>query len=477
MKLNIVGSAYQYTTVDYDYQRCVNWYPVLDQGGKEPIALFPTPGYDLFSTISATGEVRGMFSYNDVGYVVVNETLYTVDIYGTATSRGTLQTNSGKVYIAANPTQVMIIDGSFGYIYTISTAVLAQITDTDFPAAPVYLTFQSSYFVVTAGGKFYWSNSNDGTAWVATNFTTPNYKPDTLRACVSFREDLLMVGDTTLEFYYDDGATPFVRRTGTSLFMGTASTNSVAAGPDMVAWLARNEYGEHTVMALGVGQFGNFTPIPISTDAINSQINSFGADATGAKGYIYQNIGHVFYVLNFAGNNRTFVYDFTTRLWHERRSISDSSNTEYVAWRAGSYMNLGSQHIVGDTLTGKLYKLRDDVYTENGKLIHRLRTTPHLMDENRQLTLYSLDLEAASGVGIATGQGSDPQLMLRVSRDGGHTWGNEMWRSPGKMGEYKNRLLWHTLGTGRDWVFEISTTDPVNWTLIGGYAHGSQGTY
>src|SRR3990167_427059 len=479
MKLNIVGPAYQFRTVDFDYQRCINWYPVIDQGGKEVMSLFPTPGYNLFSTPSSTGEVRGLFTHKDVGYAVVSNTLYTVDDEGTATSRGTLNTSSGKVYMAANPTQVMITDGIAGYIYTISTATLAQITDADFPQEPIYLTFQSSYFVIVdkATGRFYWSNSNDGTAWTATDFATPNYKPDALKACISFREELLMFGDTTLEFYYDDGSTPFVRRTGTSLFAGTAAVDSVAAGPDMVAWLAKNEYGEHTVMAMGVGMLGNFQPMPISTDAINSQLRESGEAISGARAFIYQNIGHTFYVLNIAGGGRTFVYDFTTKLWHERRSISDATNTEYVSWRAGSYMNLKGMHIVGDTLTGKLYELKDDVFTENGKLIHRLRTTPHLMDENRQLTLHQLDIETASGVGITTGQGSDPQLMLRVSHDGGHTWGNQLWRNPGKKGEYRQRCQWNTLGTGRDWVFELSTTDPVDWTLIGGYARGSQGTY
>ena len=69
------------------------------------------------------------------------------------------------------------------------------------------------------------------------------------------------------------------------------------------------------------------------------------------------NAGHTFYVLSFPGNDRTFVYDFQTKFWHERRSISDSTNEPTnVAWRAGSYMNLQGKHIVGDTLTGKLYR-------------------------------------------------------------------------------------------------------------------------
>jgi hypothetical protein len=43
-------------------------------------------------------------------------------------------------------------------------------------------------------------------------------------------------------------------------------------------------------------------------------------------------------------------------------------------------------------------------------------------------------------------QGSDPQVMLRFSDDGGHTWSNEHWKSMGKIGRYGYRTIWRRLG-------------------------------
>ncbi len=65
---------------------------------------------------------------------------------------------------------------------------------------------------------------------------------------------------------------------------------------------------------------------------------------------------------------------------------------------------------------------------------------------------------------------TDPQLMLRWSDDGGHTWSNEHWASMGKIGEYGKRVIWRRLGMTtklRDRVYEISGSDPVKIAIMG----------
>jgi hypothetical protein len=67
-------------------------------------------------------------------------------------------------------------------------------------------------------------------------------------------------------------------------------------------------------------------------------------------------------------------------------------------------------------------------------------------------------------------QGADPQVMLRFSDDGGHTWSNEHWSSMGKIGQYYRRVFWRRLGMTlklRDRVYEISGTDPVKIDIMG----------
>ena len=69
-----------------------------------------------------------------------------------------------------------------------------------------------------------------------------------------------------------------------------------------------------------------------------------------------------------------------------------------------------------------------------------------------------------------TSTAKDPQVMLRWSDDGGHTWSNETWASMGKLGEYYRRVFWRRLGMTlklRDRVYEISGTDPVKLAVMG----------
>ena len=70
------------------------------------------------------------------------------------------------------------------------------------------------------------------------------------------------------------------------------------------------------------------------------------------------------------------------------------------------------------------------------------------------------------GQGLQTGQGSNPQVMLQVSRDGGKTWGAELWRTLGAIGQYRTRANWLRLGRSRDWVMKFRVTDPVKPVFV-----------
>lgn len=108
--------------------------------------------------------------------------------------------------------------------------------------------------------------------------------------------------------------------------------------------------------------------------------------------------------------------------------------------------------------------------------IRRLRRAPHLSREQlvQFFSFFQLDIQA--GVGTTTGQGADPQIMLRWSDDGGFTWSHEHWVSAGRIGQYSRRAIWRKLGRGRDRVFEISMTDPVLWVLLDAYLQVEPGT-
>lgn len=70
--------------------------------------------------------------------------------------------------------------------------------------------------------------------------------------------------------------------------------------------------------------------------------------------------------------------------------------------------------------------------------------------------------------------GTNPQVMLRWSNDGGRTWGPEHWRNAGKQGEYGKRVRWNRQGVGRRRVYEVVLTDPIQWRIVGAYLNAIQ---
>jgi hypothetical protein len=95
-------------------------------------------------------------------------------------------------------------------------------------------------------------------------------------------------------------------------------------------------------------------------------------------------------------------------------------------------------------------------------------------DINTQNDLYTLGVLEDPGLTLVvdtpTVVGANPQLMLRWSDDGGHTWNGERTTSMGRIGQYGTRAIFRRLGMTlklRDRVYEVSGTDPVKVAIMG----------
>ena len=153
-----------------------------------------------------------------------------------------------------------------------------------------------------------------------------------------------------------------------------------------------------------------------------------------------------------------------TGRWHERETYPD------VSWRGCCTVHAYDRYLVGDNENGNIYELDADTYQDNGTTIRRVAAFPPLGNGEAEQVMGRFEVEFEAGVGLTTGQGSDPEAMLRFSDDGGRTWSNELRRPIGKIGEYENRALWTRLGQFRRRVMEVSVSDPVKVAIIDAYA-------
>mgnify|MGYP003337856141 FL=1 len=203
--------------------------------------------------------------------------------------------------------------------------------------------------------------------------------------------------------------------------------------------------------------------------AVEWQIQQYG-NLSDAIGYTYQQDGHSFYVLIFPSANTTWVYDVATQAWHERAGWNNGSWTRH---RSNCQVFFDNKVIVGDYEDGRIYAFDLDYYKDDDAIQRWYRTwraLPTGQNNLKRTAQHSLQLDCETGVGLNTGQGDDPQVMLRWSDDGGHTWSYEHWKSMGKIGQYGFRTIWRRLGMTtkiRDRVYELSMTDPVKIAIMG----------
>ena len=183
-----------------------------------------------------------------------------------------------------------------------------------------------------------------------------------------------------------------------------------------------------------------------------------------------QQDGHSFYVLIFPSANTTWVYDASTQAWHERAGWYNGAWTRH---RSNCQVVFNNEVIVGDYEDSRIYAFDMDVYADDDQAQRWYRTwraLPPGQNNLKRTAQHSLQLDCETGVGIVTGQGSDPEVMLRWSDDGGHTWSYEHWKKMGKIGQYGYRTIWRRLGMTekiRDRVYELSGTDPVKLAIMG----------
>jgi hypothetical protein len=159
-----------------------------------------------------------------------------------------------------------------------------------------------------------------------------------------------------------------------------------------------------------------------------------------------------------------------TQAWHERAGWVNGAFTRH---RAECQTFFNNSVTVGDYQNGNLYAFDLDVYADHDRVQKWLRSWRALdtgQNNLKRTAHHSLQLDCESGVGLQTGQGDDPQIMMRFSDDGGHTWSREQWSGMGRIGEYYHRVFWRRLGMTlklRDRVYEISGTDPVKIAIMG----------
>ncbi len=461
-----VRGGYQSQSPITDQEKTVNWYPeqAESQGATSQASLYPTPGVRTFSSGAAIGG-RAMFSATGTrAFGVYGTSLLEFFDDGSQIDRGTVAADLNPATICTNGDgggQLFITSGGFGYCYDLDTNVLTKIAG----LAAMQGGFLYGYFVafdaVTAQIRI--SDLFDGLTWDPTQFAQNSISQDNWKAMlVTPYGQIFLPGAQTGQFWFNAGTFPFPFAPDPAGLIeeGIAATFAIKQASKSAVWLATNKNGGYQVMR-AVG----FSPQRISDHAVEYELSRL-TTVRDAIAETYEDQGHSFFILTFPSAQITKVYDFTTNQWHDRGTWQPSENAFHY-WRPVFHCFAFNKHLMADHETTVLWHVDIGFPLDvNGEGIVRLRRAPAVVNQDERLIFSKFEVLLETGLGLSSGQGSNPLVMMRKSDDGGQTWSSERIESAGRIGQYWKRVIFWQTGQARKRVFEVKVSDPItSWRI------------
>jgi hypothetical protein len=501
-------------------------------GGKEAGFLLRCPGLRLLATVGS-GPIRGLWVTNGVAYVVSGDKFYSLSTSYTATLIGTVS-GTGPVSMADNGTQIFIACNPTSFIYNTSTGVFGEITDTDFPGAGSVGYLDGYFVFNEPDSQKFWVTSLlDGTSIDPLDFASAEGYPDNVVALIVDHREIFLFGNNSVEIWYDAGTPdfPLARIQGAFMEVGCEAAYSVAKLDNSVFWVGSDARGRGVVyrangytparvstnaLEYAIQSYGNISDAigytyqqdghpfyvlifpsaqatwvyDVSTQLWHERAAFENGEFTRHRSNCQMSFNNEVVVGDYE-DGRLYAYDLDVyadddqiqkwlRSW---RALATGTNTlkrtahhslqldaetgvglnDYPAYDSEDLATEAGDVIVAEFVQGYLTtQAGDQLVTEANDGNEPLVTQVQPAEDYNG---YALETEAYNAA-----PGYDPQVMLRWSDDGGHTWSNEHWNSMGKIGAYGTRTIWRRLGMTekiRDRVYEVSGTDPVKIAIMG----------
>jgi len=445
-------------------QRLVNMYSELqpeEVNAKSKVVLFGAPGLVQFATVG-TGPIRAMHILNEYVYVVSGSQFYRLASDGSSDLLGSgILAGTGPVSMDDNGVEVGVVDGQAGFIYNSDNLTWQQISDVNFYPANT-ISHNETYFLFDRKNtnQFFSSDSIQGLIYNPLFYGTAESLSDYVLATINHLQQLIVAGQRSIEIWYLAGGEnfPWAKYTGAAIQIGMA-------GP--LAWTKVRE------ALLFIGNDRNFyrlegvNAVRVSKHGTEQEWANYG-DISDAFCFSITWEGHDFIYVTFPSVPKTWCFDLTTGLWHERES-TDSGNQPLGRWRANCAVAAFNKQLIGDYESNVIGYQSSTDYTEYGNTIKGLAQGSPMHKNGNRVFMPRFELDIEAGMGLTTGQGSDPQLVLSLSDDGGYTFNQVRWASMGRTGQYNARLRWCAMGSFYQRTMKLEVSDPIRRTIISSF--------
>jgi hypothetical protein len=396
--------------------------------------------------------VRGVYNCEGTLFTVVGKELYSVSTTGVTTSIGAIP-GSGRVIMSdnqvANGNELLVVNGSSGFVYNTATGAFTKITDDGYPGA-INAVFLNGYLVQIEPSRRFAFNSapSDALSYNTLDRFTSEVAPDLLVSMAVNNNELVLFSQRTTEFF-NVTANPEqpIRTMNISMTRGCGGRYTVANMDNTVYWL-----GDDGIFY----RLNGYSPFRVSTRPIEQAIKDLNWDQAFA--FVWENGGHKVCYWTFP-DGHTWGYDVSADTWHRRESYG------LKRWRPMGMTYWNNQWIAGDFQHGTLWYVDWDYHQEGTDNFISERTTGVLSDNQNRLIVSRLELIMAVG---QLSDDPDHYVRIQYSDDGGYNWSNWDQEDIGATGEYGKRIVFTRQGSTRNRTYRITCSSPRQRDLMGG---------
>ena len=458
-------------------QRRLNCYlEVRKDADKSSIVCYGTAGMKLAfnAATPSNSPPRGMIG-NDSGlYVVAGNTIQRLNAVGGSLLSGVIGTAVGLVGMALNPTQLLVVDGSSGYVFNQATGVITPAGGA-FPNGALTATYCNGFGICEQPGtnQFFVSALNDFTNWPGLSFAAAVQAIDGIKATDTLGGLLIVFSAGHVEFWQNQGLTPepFVYIQNSASMIGLQGINSRVHCGDSLLYLAHTGGGtfQNSAGSYQIAKIRGYSVSIASTTDIDNILQTMAATSTinDCTAFSYQVDEHLVAQFNFPTAGRSLLLDVTTGFWSE---VQSGITPGYAARHIG---NLGAgafgNQYIGDYANGNVYVPDPNTFTDNGNTIVRELITKTGVEDFNTFRISQIYLDMETGVGLSDPslQGYDPVVELSVARDS-RDFGAARRFKLGKLGQFMQRINSRRWGRARTAALKIRMTDPVKFVITSG---------
>jgi hypothetical protein len=470
-----------------DNVRMVNWYNIPTPGARSTHQLVSIPGGEELAAMSPAAGVgcRGLWAastgpestgFLSTVYGVFGNTLFRYSKNGTKTAIGTLSSSTRAVSFAENQDQTLtqtrgfVCDGTSIYEWDLKAenanvaTTFAEVSAIPFvngslteKAICQYITYNTFRLILTAANSVQWYYSGINESDFANDaFESSESNPDKTVRVVSHGGNLWVLGAYSYDiFSYTGSATdPFDVGRGASGKIGCASGDSVAVHGDLLFWLGQGDNSNGCAYMADVAG----TIRKITDPGIENVIRKWEYTET-VQGFAFTERGNTFYAITSKFDNETLVFCVETGEWHTR---STSANGIPAYWDVNFVVNgYDGEVYYSSVSTNKLCKFVDNSGVDHLSYpITKIWQSPVYIANTDLFRLIQLTLDVETG--IAPGE---QQLYIQLSWDGGKVWGERIYRTLGKIGQYGKSVTVYGGGAGRNLVVRIGSSANLQFIL------------